>query len=135
MALDVAPWAGDRFYAIHAGLPGLGCLDHDKIRDPRAAYRRWCADRSNRLCRHPGRVKLPAVSDLHPERYAEVLDWAAPGIRVLIPINPSGWTIELIKKKSDQRGGVPRGPSSEPGSRRGLGSAARTPHNPTHFRR
>jgi hypothetical protein len=46
----------------------------------------------------PGDWSYPPYTDLHLERYAEVLDRAAPGTRVVIPINPPGWTIELTRK-------------------------------------
>ena len=40
----------------------------------------------------------PPYTDMHPARYADILDRAAPGTRVVIPINPPGWTIELVKR-------------------------------------
>jgi hypothetical protein len=46
----------------------------------------------------PSDWSYPPYTDMHPERYAEVLDRAAPGTRVVIPINPPGWTIELTRK-------------------------------------
>jgi hypothetical protein len=46
----------------------------------------------------PGDWSYQPYADLHPERYADALDRAAPGTRVVIPINPPGWTIQLTRK-------------------------------------
>lgn len=46
----------------------------------------------------PGDWSYQPYSDLHPERYADALDRASPGTRVVIPINPPGWTIQLTRK-------------------------------------
>lgn len=45
----------------------------------------------------PGDWVYPGYANLLPEHYAQVLDEAAPGTRVVIPINPPGWDMVLIK--------------------------------------
>jgi hypothetical protein len=46
----------------------------------------------------PADWQYPPYSDQRPEYYATVLRAASPGSKVVIPINPPGWDLELIKR-------------------------------------
>lgn len=46
----------------------------------------------------PADWRYPAYRDFEPKAYARVLDQAPHGSRVVIPINPSGWEMVLVKR-------------------------------------
>ena len=46
----------------------------------------------------PGDWRYTPYTNFQPEYYAKVLERAAPGSRVVIPINPPGWDLVLIKR-------------------------------------
>jgi hypothetical protein len=46
----------------------------------------------------PGDWRYARYTNFHPDYYARVLQDVAPGSRVVIPINPPGWNMELVKK-------------------------------------
>jgi hypothetical protein len=94
-----APGAGNRYYffpmiAFLASLVWMGT----RSRLLPAAIGAWLVIVATLLIGMPGDWSYPKFTDFQPETYARVFDAARPGTRVVVPINPPGWTIQLTKK-------------------------------------
>lgn len=93
------PGAGDRYYLIPmlaflASAVWIMCRSRIKLLRLAAG----AVIVATILIGIPGDWSYPPYADFHPEQYAKILDRAAPGSRVVIPINPPGWDVELNRK-------------------------------------